>query len=69
MKAAEQGNAYAQLNLADMYYQGEGTTIDYEEAFKWFMKAGASDLGRANYCLGNMNLREEGKEQNYGEAV
>ena len=38
-KAAEQGDAKAQFNLALRYYKGEGVTQDYAEAAKWYRKA------------------------------
>ena len=38
-KAAEQGHANAQVNLALMYDEGEGVTQDYKEAIKWYGKA------------------------------
>ena len=34
-KAAEQGYATAQLNLAGMYFRGHGVSQDYGEAVKW----------------------------------
>ena len=38
-KAAEKNNADAQLNLAIMYRNGEGCSIDYSQAMFWFKKA------------------------------
>jgi hypothetical protein len=35
-KAADQGDAQAQFNLAVMYGYGEGVPQDYVEAHKWF---------------------------------
>ena len=40
-KAAEQGYAMAQYNLALCYGKGEGVTKNYTEAVKWFKKAAA----------------------------
>ena len=34
-KAAEQGNAFAQFNLGQIYTQGKGVPQDYAEAVKW----------------------------------
>ncbi len=39
-KAAEHGNADAQLDLAKMYRDGEGVAEDYIEAYKWARLAG-----------------------------
>ena len=38
-KAAEQGDAQAQHNLASLYCGGYGVTQDYSEAIKWYKKA------------------------------
>ena len=37
---AEQGDAYAQLNLGGLYYEGHGVAQDYLEAAKWFPTQG-----------------------------
>lgn len=39
IKAAIQGDASAQYNLALMYKNGEGVTQNYQEAVKWYEKA------------------------------
>ena len=38
-KAAEQGNAYAQTAIGQMYRDGEGVEQDYAKAMDWFRKA------------------------------
>ena len=40
-KAAEQGHAYGQYNLGDMYENGKGVEKDRDEARKWYGKAAA----------------------------
>ena len=40
---AEQGDAEAQYNLAQMYFNGWGVARDYGAAYKWFTLA--SELG------------------------
>ncbi|SVD84357.1 uncharacterized protein METZ01_LOCUS437211, partial [marine metagenome] len=45
MKAARQGNAFAQNSLGIMYSYGYGISLDYKEAFKWFKKS--ADQGNA----------------------
>ena len=42
-KAAEPGNANAQVNLGAMYADGKGVTKDYVKAYKWFCLAAAQD--------------------------
>ena len=34
-KSAKQGNAMAQYFLSDLYYKGEGVSVDYVQAYKW----------------------------------
>jgi uncharacterized protein len=45
-KAADQGNPFAQIKLAEMYSDGRGVPQDYGEAVKWFRKA--ADQGNAD---------------------
>ena len=40
-KAANQGDAKAQLNLGMMYRKGEGVPRDYVQAYFWWSLAGA----------------------------
>ena len=39
--AAKQGSSYAQSQLGDIYYkgEGEGVTQNYQEAIKWYRLA------------------------------
>ena len=37
--ASEQGLAEAQVRLGDKFAEGDGVSQDYEEAFKWYLKA------------------------------
>ena len=48
-KAAEQGNAFAQLNLGVMYHNAQGVARDYVQAHMWF------NIGAAN---GNKKARK-----------
>ncbi|EGE27627.1 tetratricopeptide repeat family protein, partial [Moraxella catarrhalis O35E] len=38
-KAANQGYADAQFNLALMYYEGQGVSQDDQKAVEWYTKA------------------------------
>ncbi len=69
LKAAEQGNADAQLRLGHCYYEGEGVEQSYEEAVKWYLKAAEQDNFYAPYVLGKRYYEGEGVEQSYEEAV
>jgi len=67
-KAAEQGNAKAQVNLGVMYYEGKGVTQDYQEAVKWYRKAAEQGLAGAQYNLGNGYYNGIGVTQDFAEA-
>ena len=51
-KAAEQGNAWGQCNLADMYELGKGVEQDHQEALKWYRKAADQGNAGANITWG-----------------
>ena len=53
-KAAEQGDADAQFNLALMYDYGRGVTEDDAEAVRWYRKAAEQGGARAQLNLGVM---------------
>jgi TPR repeat protein len=38
-QAAEQGDAWAQINLAQMYRDGEGSKVDNSQALHWYGEA------------------------------
>lgn len=50
-KAAELGNAQAQLELAELYEAGDGVPKDIEQAIKWYEKAAAQDHDEAQLAL------------------
>lgn len=49
---AEQGNIRAQYNVALMYDNGLGVTVDYYEAEKWYRRAAEQGLADAQHNLG-----------------
>jgi hypothetical protein len=53
-KAAEQGDARAQFNLALMYDNGAGATQDDAKAVKWYRKAAEQGYAKAQSNLGVM---------------
>jgi TPR repeat protein len=67
--AAEQGDADAQINLALMYYKGQGVAQNYSEAVKWFRLAAEKGLEYAQLNLGLMYAQGQGVSQDYEEAV
>jgi len=67
-KAADQGNAEAQFNLALMYEEGRGVTKDDEQAAMWYSKAAEQDYARAQFNLGKMLSEGKGGHQDNIEA-
>lgn len=68
-KAAEQGNAQAQFELADCYRKGEGVSEDDVEAVKWYRKAAEQGDSDAQFYLGCCYDNGEGVGQNLAEAA
>ena len=68
MRAAGQGLAEAQYNLALRYYNGEGVRQDYAEAVRWVRLAAEQGDARAQANLGVMYGNGEGVPQDYVEA-
>ena len=54
LKAAEQGDANAQMNLGLMYKQGVPVDFNEDEAFKWFSKAAEQGEAIAQQNVGLM---------------
>ena len=50
-KAANQGLADAQCNLAFMYYNGQGVSQDYERAVGWYKRAAKQGNANAERAL------------------
>ena len=68
-KAANQGNAFAQLYLGNMYHDGQGVPQDYVEAVAWYRKAADQGDAEAQYNLGVMYENGEGIPQDYAQAL
>lgn len=68
-KAAEQGFARAQCNLAYMYKNGEGIEKDYVKAVEWYRKAADQGYARAQNNLGDMYYYAYGVEKDYKKAM
>ncbi len=67
-KSAEQGNAYAQYSIGQMYRQGLGVTQDSKQAVSWFQKAAEQGFTQAQYNLGMMYGNGRGVMKDYIEA-
>eukprot|EP00729_Bicosta_minor_P032467 gene32467-biopygen20869 len=59
----------AQLNLGNMYDNGEGVKQDHVEAVKWYRKSAEAGYAKGQYNLGNMYRDGEGVEQDHVEAA
>jgi TPR repeat protein len=68
-KAALNGYAPAQVNLAVMYANGWGTPQNYGVALQWFRAASQQHYPRADYNLGILYMQGTGVRQDYGEAL
>ncbi len=68
-QAAERGSVVAQINLAAMYYKGQGVPQDDAEAAKWYRKAADQGDAVAQNNIGLMYDNGRGVPQDYGEAV
>ena len=51
-KAAEKGDASAQCEMGDAYYEGTGVAQDREAAVSWYRKAAEQGDARAQYVIG-----------------
>jgi uncharacterized protein len=57
--AAEQGDAGAQINLANIYYKGQGVVQNYKEASRWYRLAAEQGNVEAQVKLANMYYKGE----------
>jgi len=62
-KAAEQGNAEAQLQLGGIYYYANGVTRDVAEAAKWYRLAAEQGYAEAQHGLGDCYYNGKGVPQ------
>jgi TPR repeat protein len=67
-KAAEQGHALAQFELALRYDMGHGLLRDYSEALAWYQKAAGQGHARAQLNVGLMYFSGQGVAADLGQA-
>src|SRR5215813_532471 len=67
-KAALNGYAPAQVNLAVMYANGWGTPQNYGAALRWLQAASEQHYAVADYNLGLLYMQGTGVRRDYGEA-
>lgn len=68
-KAARQGYAPAQVNLAVLYLNGWGVEKNYGTALYWLSAAAKQESARAHENLGILYLNGWGVRQDYSEAA
>jgi TPR repeat protein len=64
-KAADQGDAWGQVDLGVRYFLGQGVTQDYAEALKWYRKAANQGNSAAKQNLGISFAAGKGVAQDY----
>ncbi|MBV1931856.1 MAG: sel1 repeat family protein [Porticoccaceae bacterium] len=52
LKAAKQGDPAAQVTLGSIYFNGEGTLLNYKEALSWYQKAAEQGSAHAMFNIG-----------------
>lgn len=67
LKAAEQGHAEAQTNLAISYFNGWGVEQSDDEAIKWYRAAAGQNVVAAQYGLGWLYFNAEPKRLDLAE--
>lgn len=63
------GDAFAQLSLGIIYYNGYGVDINYEEAAKWFSLSAEQGVTTAQFNLGYMYTNGQGVEIDNNKAI
>lgn len=65
---AEQGNAYAQVDLGTLYYHGAGVDQDYAKAVEWYKQAADAGVVMAYNNLGHCYHKGYGVRQDNMQA-
>ena len=60
LEAAQNGNATAQLIVAQCYYSGDGVEQNADEGWKWMEKAAENDIAYAQYACAMQMISEQG---------
>ena len=68
-KSANNGNRYAQNNLAYAYLNGNGTPVDTLKALYWFEQSGNQHYHNAALMAGKMYYYGDGTPVNYNKAA
>ncbi len=68
-KAAERGNAAAEVHLGQLYQNGLGVAQDYAQAMQWYQKAAAQNDAAGQQHIGMLYLKGWGVAQDYAQAL
>lgn len=68
-KAADQGDAAAQSDLAWLYTNGRGVETNHFEAVKWYRKSAEQGYALAQHWLGHNYLTGQGVDKDEAEAL
>lgn len=69
LDSSTQGYKPSKEKLAQCYYEGYGTHIDYEKSFTLFLELAKQDCKKSQYRIGLFYLKGLGVEKNYFEAA
>ncbi len=69
LQRAQQGDAKAECDLGQMYFNGRGVPRDYAEVLRWERKAADQGYARAEYEIGYMFSHGLGVQQDKAEAA
>jgi TPR repeat protein len=64
IEKAETGDTRAQYEVGNMLMKGQGTSVNEQEAFKWFEKSADAGYTKSQYKLGFMYLNGKGTKKN-----
>lgn len=67
-KAAQQNHVKAQLKLANLYYEGEVVSRDFNKAKKYYKGPAHAGYPKAMLGLGNIYYNGEDRQKNYAKA-
>ena len=66
---AEEGHADSAFFLGAIYYNGDGTSVDFSSAMKWLKKASKGNHAGAQFLLGLMYAEGHGVQRNLDATV
>lgn len=69
IKAANDGDELAQYWLGDCYNLGRGVSINYDEAYKWYLKSAEQGLDSAQISVADCYSDAKGVEQDFSKAL